>query len=278
MPEDTQYSRVTHTGETTFSQFFTTATATNGERAFREYSENGTSFQIRSERQLSDIVYMESIEPAGLGLDSSPDRKRVKTGYTPQIYFKYVKLKMGVLEKIKFDSRMKKVKKVAEEVMANGQVELSKKMMIPIAIATKESMLYARGFRKFIDKKTLNKYKNKIKNGHISDTKLSKYTRLIPKDVIKKYKKVEEIFDDFIIYHYWSPEAKDIKSMSPAEKESMKDPILFGIMNENPDKLYFIADWIDEYCDLTFDELIDVIDLEEDEVIISSKPKIDLVE
>ena len=38
-----------------------------------------------------------------------------------------------------------------------------------------------------------------------------------------------------------------------------KDPILFGTLDYEPDKLYFIADWIDEYCDLTLDKFVQTI-------------------
>ena len=30
-------------------------------------------------------------------------------------------------------------------------------------------------------------------------------------------------------------------------------------MIKNSNKLYFIGDWIDEYCDLTFDKIIDTM-------------------
>jgi len=46
--------------------------------------------------------------------------------------------------------------------------------------------------------------------------------------------------------------------MTKEEIQKMKDPILFGMIKES-NRLYFIDDWEDEYCDLTFDEIIDVI-------------------
>jgi hypothetical protein len=59
--------------------------------------------------------------------------------------------------------------------------------------------------------------------------------------------------------------------MSSEEKQKMKDPILFGYIKET-DRLYFIADWEDEYCDLTFDEIVDVIG----ENKLTKYPKLDL--
>ena len=34
-----------------------------------------------------------------------------------------------------------------------------------------------------------------------------------------------------------------------------KGPILFGVI-AGSNKLYFIGDWIDEYCDLRFDDVV----------------------
>ncbi len=45
-----------------------------------------------------------------------------------------------------------------------------------------------------------------------------------------------------------------IKTAADAIRE--KDPILFGITDRHPDRLYFIADWVDEFCDLTLSQLL----------------------
>ena len=39
------------------------------------------------------------------------------------------------------------------------------------------------------------------------------------------------------------------------EMKKRKDPILFGVI-AGSNKLYFIGDWIDEYCDLRFDDVV----------------------
>jgi len=46
--------------------------------------------------------------------------------------------------------------------------------------------------------------------------------------------------------------------MTEKEKEKAKDPILFGVM-KNSRNLYFIADWEDEYCDLTLSKMLNVL-------------------
>ena len=45
------------------------------------------------------------------------------------------------------------------------------------------------------------------------------------------------------------------------EKERRdKDPILFGVFKNDTnvaDRFYFLGDWVDEYCDLTLDKMIE---------------------
>jgi hypothetical protein len=197
-------------------------------------------------------------------------------GITPELYFKYVKKKLQVLISAKFENRMKKLEKAWNKAVENGQIQLSEKILAMITKHTKESYLLAKGYKFYIPKEVLNKNKYKIKDGHISDTRLKDYTRHIPPEVIKKKKEVENLFNDFVIYHYWNENQEDVKNMTPDEKQKMKDPILFGIINEAPENLYFIADWIDEYCDLTLNEIIDVLDLEEEDCVIPKEPILEL--
>jgi hypothetical protein len=104
---------------------------------------------------------------------------------------------------------------------------------------------------------------------------LKDFTRVIPKNVLIKKEKVKDVFDDFVIYHYWNDEAEKNREkkqkISPAEKEKLRDPVLFGIIKET-NRLYFIADWEDDFCDLTFSEMIEVIGKDDEEFELSSNP------
>lgn len=182
----------------------------------------------------------------------------------PILYFKYVKKKFKLLERRRMDGFLGRLEKAYEAAKAAGQEVLGKKVMTRLAIATREAPMYAKGIRYFIERDDLERHRHLVRGGKIADTKLKDYTRVIPKDVLEKKKKVEECFDDFVIYHYWNEsEQKDTKKMDSEEKAKMRDPIIFGIVKET-NRLYFIADWDDEYCDLSFDELVDVVGKEED--------------
>ena len=194
-------------------------------------------------------------------------------GMPAHIYFKYIKKKFTPLQAIRASNRINKLEKLFYKSIEDGQEALSEKFLREIARETKETEIVARGVKLFIDRETLHKYKYKIRGGHISDTPFKEYTRVIPKDILAKKKKVDDLFEDFFIYHYWNEDAaKDVKNMSSEEKRNMKDPVLFGTIKES-NRLYYIASWDDEYCDLTFDEIVDKIGMDEEDVTISN-PKI----
>lgn len=203
-------------------------------------------------------------------------KKQGDVGYQANIIFKLYKKKMSILEGIKATARIKKLERLIVKSIEDGQDALAEKFIKEFTRETRETALYARGIRKFISREFINKYKYKIRSGKISDTQFEKYTRVIPKDVLKKKKAVEDLFDGFVIYHYWNENQEDVKKMSEPEKTAMRDPILFGQLNGS-DRLYFIADWDDELCHLTFDELIDALEVDDEKYItIPATPAFDL--
>lgn len=197
-----------------------------------------------------------------------------KDGISPIIYFKFLKTKLSVLEKLKLDNRIKRLEKAFNVAVDNGQEALGEKFLKEISKEARESILWAKGYKLFIEKEDVYKHKHNLYSGHISDTRYEDYTRLIPKDIIEKKKKADPYFDSFVILHYWNEKAaKDTKEMDQTEKAKMKDPILFGKIEET-DRWYFIADWEDEYCDLTFDKLIDKLGKDEEDISLQANPNL----
>jgi len=90
---------------------------------------------------------------------------------------------------------------------------------------------------------------------------IANFCRLIPTAVRVQLQKVEEtrIFDNYVVMHY---DPKNIASKKT--REEAKDPILFGVM-ECSNRLYFIADWIDEYCDITLRDALSMLQLSVDD-------------
>lgn len=197
--------------------------------------------------------------------------KKSGCNLSPQLYFKYIKSKFSLIQRKRADAQLRKLEKDFEAAIKFEHEGLSEKLFEQCCVHAKEVLIHTKGIRYFITKEHYNKYKYILKDGHISDTPYEKYTRFIPKRAIKKKKELEGIFDKFIIFHYYNDKQKDVKKMSPQEKSDMKDPILFGKL-DGVDKLYFIDDWEDEYCTLTFGELVDMMKLEDNEITVKRHP------
>lgn len=186
----------------------------------------------------------------------------VNGGIHPTLAFKYIKKKFGLLDGLKLKIRLARLERAFNQAVDNGQEVLGEKFLRELTREARESMIYAKGIKSYVECDDVMKVKNKIRDGHISDTKFEDFTKVIPKDVLKKKQDTDGIFDGYVIYHYYNPEVEkkiaEKQKMTPDEVAKMKDPILFGYIKET-NRLYFIADWEDEYCDLTFEELIDVV-------------------
>jgi Trp operon repressor len=135
----------------------------------------------------------------------------------------------------------------------NGQVALVEKLEKQLPVKLLEQKLFVSDFKKFIDEQDLIKFVIKCEKG-LKLSYVKNFMRQIPKEVTELKKKADEleVFDNYVILHY-DPDGKATE-MTEKEKEKAKDPILFGLIR-NSTKLYFIGDWKDELCDLTFEEI-----------------------
>lgn len=196
-----------------------------------------------------------------------------------RLVFSYIKKRkraLGFFEQRTLDRRLKKLEAAFDAAVANGQNRLGEKLLRELARETRESILYARGFRQYVEKEDIWRHKTRIKGGHIADTRLEDYTRVIPKDVAKSVDACRDLFDGFVVLHYHNEAAERQSAkgqrMDPEEKARMRDPIVFGLVREAPDRWYFVDDWEDEHCDLTFDEIVTALG---DESLIAKEPKLE---
>jgi hypothetical protein len=231
---------------------------------------NGTYFTA-TQWDMNGTAYYET--PAGTSINVK------KQGVHPTLVFKLWKKKLGIISNYKYTKRVDKVKALAQKYLSLGHSALGEKFLNKIAYEVRMSEIYASGVKMFLSKTLIDHYKYKVRDGHIADTQFDKYTGVIPEHILKVKNELEKrkIFDAFIIYHYWNEELEEKKEKkqprTAEEKSAMRDPILFGVCADIPDKLFFIADWDDDYCDLTFDELINQLPVEDKDVEITGKPK-----
>lgn len=134
----------------------------------------------------------------------------------------------------------------------NGQTGLYEEMSRQLASLSVEAKLLEAGFATYIDRKAVDRFTGR--SG--SDTYLTaieNFGRHIPDDVATKLQKARDskLFSGFTVLHAGMAMVK-----TTAQKIREKDPILFGVVASQPDRLYVIADWIDEWCHLTLSELV----------------------
>lgn len=144
--------------------------------------------------------------------------------------------------------------KALEKLKSLGQVSLYESMTVEIEVHRAEAQLDSIGMNKYISENSIVEFIKKS-DKYLRLDWIKNFTRMIPDEVANKKFKADElqIFDNYVVLHY-DPENKS-NQLTAEEKEKMADPILFGVLIGSK-KLYYVGDWIDEYCDLTLDQVI----------------------
>lgn len=121
------------------------------------------------------------------------------------------------------------------------------------AITKLENKLVSAGLTRYQTEESIVKFIKQCKKG-LCLTEIEYFDRPIPDDAMDKFEKAElvGVFDNYYIMYHDPKEAK--KKNYTTEKP--KDPIMFGVIRGS-NKLYFIADWIDELCNLTYKDILD---------------------
>ena len=143
-----------------------------------------------------------------------------------------------------------------------GQTALQEELIRGLIANRYESVLYAEGYYYAVTEELVAKFASQCEKG-LKLSYLKNFARPIPQDVIDKVSKMNEleIFDNYVVLYY-DPEGTIYKETAE-EEAKRRDPIIFGVIAGSK-KLYYIADWIDEYCDLTLDAFVDAIGIEKD--------------
>ncbi len=155
------------------------------------------------------------------------------------------------------ETRLAGFKKALQDAERNGQVALREQLAKDIAAVRAETQLVAMGQRRFVTEETLVEFVKKCPKGLRLDF-IRNFMRVIPDEVAAKKARCDELglFDNYAVLHY-DPEGK---AWAETEEEiaRRKDPILFGLMLGRR-RLYFVADWVDEHCDLTLEQIADLL-------------------
>lgn len=165
---------------------------------------------------------------------------------------------------------------------ATGQESAKAKATWLLSLVDKERELMEMGFNKFVYRSKLVKFVKEHKSRAIQVVSSVDYLRMIPEEARAAIERTKHIFDDHVIVYT----DHSIKAKAHAVRRE-PDPILFGIFsakimpdgtttplktsashaevfNSNTagfpvmsDRMYFLADWEDDNCDLTFDQMLE---------------------
>lgn len=158
------------------------------------------------------------------------------------------------------------VQLVIEEAHENGQVALVEKFNEHKERIDKEMALMKGGFAVYIEEKDL--VDLVFKEDILSLDWIKNFIRLIPPKVMHELRKARAlgVFDNYVVLHY-DPDYNGA-ALTAQEEEARKDPILFGVMSCSR-RLYYIGDWVDEYCSLTMDKLVEAIGKKPEDTVLS---------
>lgn len=177
---------------------------------------------------------------------------------TEKKYFSFLKNQKKNITKNKAFSNILKIQKMIKKADKIGQKKHSKELLLILRATREELKLIDMGIDTFLYESDVQKYIDDISYNTVKTIELYRYPREIPDEITETIESVNDIFDDFIILYtdYTGEETK--KALDEREKE--RDPIIFGIFKDGDDmteKLYYLGDWEDEYCDLTLSKIIE---------------------
>ena len=145
-----------------------------------------------------------------------------------------------------------------------GQTALMEDLLRGLVTNKYESVLFAEGLYYVVTEEQMVSFVKQCEKGIKLDY-IKNFTRPLPQEVVSKIERVNqlEVFDNYVVLYY-DPEGKIYKETA-REEAKRKDPIVFGVIAGST-KLYYIADWVDEYCDLTLEKFIDAIGVKQEEL------------
>ena len=150
-----------------------------------------------------------------------------------------------------------------------GQTVLQEELIRGLVTNRYESVLFAEGYYYAITENQIVDFAKKCEKG-IKLSYLKNFNRPIPQSVIDKVAKLNnlEVFDNYVVLYY-DPEGKVYKETAK-EEAKRRDPIIFGVIAGSK-KLYYVDDWVDEYCDLTLDAFVDSLGITKDNLHFDAK-------
>ena len=218
------------------------------------------------ETAYDDITYVDGLEQQDIDyIRESTEKKET----TPSQYFNFLKKLKGKIKDETVSTAIAAAQDLLQTCVVTGQKALAENLMVKLELLLRERNAIAHGYDTVINRVDLEawtldiyeKAKKEDKPNPIHIIELKNYSRTIPDDVIEKVGDARNFFDMlYVAYTDYTGE-----TVRKVEKEKRdKDPIIFGAFLVNSEHgnripaehLFYITDWVDDFCDLTMDQVI----------------------
>lgn len=180
---------------------------------------------------------------------------------SPSKYFETLKEKKNQVSDKELSRFYDNAIALLNKYQITGQTEGMKKLIFLIETVEKERKLVKMGINTFVYYEDVAEYIDDIAKNVVKIIELERYERDLPDEAVEIISQTKHIFDKFYIV-FTDYTGKIEKQVERARRE--KDPILFGTFqiaesNSLLERFYFLADWEDEYCDLTLGKMVSEI-------------------
>lgn len=172
-------------------------------------------------------------------------------------FFSAVKGITGKHNREQYVNRVKEYIECIGYAERNGQTALKEKLLSNLIVNKYESVLFANNYYQVLTEEVVVQLAKKSPKG-LSLTYLQNYSRIIPIEAMREKNEADKlhVFDNYCVMYY-DPDGM-VYLETAEERHKRKDPILFGMI-AGSNKLYYICDWIDEYCDLTLEKVVEIV-------------------
>lgn len=138
-----------------------------------------------------------------------------------------------------------------------GQKSLKEKLQDMLDVVRGEAHLIQMGIKQYVTNEQMcDFYESVDEDKNLKLTWIEHFVKVIPNEIVELKAEIDKrgVFDNYVILHY-DPEG-NATSLTKEEIEVKKDPILFGVI-KNSKRLYYVGDWVDDYCDLTLERMFE---------------------
>jgi len=174
-------------------------------------------------------------------------------------YFDLVKGCRQRFEQSDLDAIYKNCMYLANKALITKQKKALGKLLFQMECLEKEKKLLDLGFDTYVNMDDVDYFIDTVREKSVKIIELANYEREVPDEIVDNVVKTEGIFDEYYVVFtdYTGAMERQI-----AKERRDKDPILFGVFRSKSrhtvvDRFYYLGDWVDEYCDLTLEKMVE---------------------